>query len=520
MQIESVDIFKRIWSFAKEAPERIIVIDKGQTWTWEMLLSRARAYAEALNRYDSDSAKNSRIPLLAGRNGDTIAAILGILLSGRAVAPVSAQQPKDRLQRCLNIMGAKIAISTLENSGGARLENFPVPILKLEHDKVGVDFSRPPEDPPENQLLYILFTSGSTGLPKGVVADYGNLINTMRWSADMLNWREDDIMGCVTNFFFDIAMFDVLTTLYFGVPIAILSNPSDALLSVEQLAQYRVTSIFSTPAFFSNIIRSDLLSFERFPSLRRIISGGDFFPPAHILKWQNAFDQLELYNVWGPTETSIVNTMHLVNESDVSGLQEGKYPPVGRAHPRMPFVLIDESSQVVKKPYERGEICMLGQCVTRGYFKDEELTRKFFFDMGGQPACRTQDIGYVDEDGDLYILGRIGSTVKVSGYRIDLSEVEAAAARLEEVHLAGAFVVEVEPDIKELRLGIELRQKAEKADIFTIKQSLRKLLPHYMVPKRILVYDELPKSANRKINRKALAEQGQETSSLATTGKI
>lgn len=517
MQTESIDMFNRIWSFVKDTPEKIIVIDKDQTWTWEMLLSRACAYAEALKHCDDDSRSNPIIPLLAGRNGDTIAAILGILLSGRAVAPVSSQQPRDRLLRCLNIMEAKTAISTLDPAETS-LDGFPVPLITMVTDKVGVAFSNPPEEPPEDRLLYILFTSGSTGLPKGVVADYGNLINTMRWSTDILNWRDDDIMGCVTNFFFDIAMFDVLTTLYFGVPLAILSNPSDVLLSVEQLARFRVTSVFSTPAFFSNIIRSGLLSSDRFPSLRRVISGGDFFPPAHILKWQNAFDQFELYNVWGPTETSIVNTMHLVNESDIAGLQEGKYPPVGRAHPRMPFVLIDESVRAVKKPYERGEICMLGRCVTRGYLKDEELTQKFFFHMDGQPACRTQDMGYVDEHGNLYILGRIGSTVKVAGYRIDLSEVEAAAARLKEVHLAGAFVVEVEPGIKELRLGIELRQKREKADIFTMKQSLRKLLPNYMVPKRILVYDELPKSANQKINRKALVEQAM--GSLATAGNV
>src|SRR3989338_8306963 len=116
MQIESMDIFKRVWSFAKEAPDKVIVIDKDQDWTWEMLLSRACAYAEALKRCDGDSPSNPIIPLLAGRNGDTLAAILGILLSGRVVAPVSAQQPKDRLLRCLNIMEAKTAISTLDSA--------------------------------------------------------------------------------------------------------------------------------------------------------------------------------------------------------------------------------------------------------------------------------------------------------------------------------------------------------------------------------------------------------------------
>ena len=378
MRSEPIDIFKRVWSFVNAAPDKVIVIDKNQMWTWEKLLSRAHSYANALNSYCGNSAVNPIVPLLAGRNGETIAAILGIMLSGRAVAPISLEQPKDRFLKCLSALGTKMVISTHENSEAVDSESMQINILKVDNKEVNPELSSPPPDLLENQLLYVLFTSGSTGVPKGVAADYQNIINTMRWSSDILNWYKDDIMGCVTNFFFDIAMFDVFTALYFDVPIAILSNPSDALLAVDQISQFRVTSIFSTPAFFSNIIRSNLLSALRFPTLRRIISGGDFFPPAHILNWRSELKELELYNVWGPTETSIVNTMHLVNESDIPMLLEGKYPPVGKVHLRMPFILMNESGQVVQKPYERGEICMLGPCVTKGYLNDEELTRKFF----------------------------------------------------------------------------------------------------------------------------------------------
>ena len=505
---ERKNFFKRIWSFAQNTPDQVIVIDKDQAWTWTTLLSRANCYADALKDYCEDPSQNPIMPLLAGRNVETVAAILGILISGRAVAPVSPEQPKDRLLQCVSFLESKIMVSSLNRDDSARFEQFPVHFLKIAERTPELRLSQPPLEPERNRLLYVLFTSGSTGQPKGVVANFENIINTMRWSSDILSWRRKDVMGCVTNFFFDISMFDVFTTFYFGTPLAILSNPSDALLSVDQIARFGVTSIFSTPAFFSNIIRSNLLSAVRFPSLRRIISGGDFFPPAHILSWRSELQGLELYNVWGPTETSIVNTMHLVNDSDTLDLKNGKYPPVGKAHPRMPFILLDEFGAVVQAPLTRGEICMLGSSVTQGYLNDKELTRKYFFEHQGQPAFRTQDLGYTDEKGNLYILGRTGSTVKVAGYRIDLSEVESAATRLEGVHLAGAFVVETEPGIKELWLGLEMSLKGEQPNIFLIKQSLRKLLPLYMVPKRILIYEELPKSANRKINRKALAEQG------------
>ena len=149
---------------------------------------------------------------------------------------------------------------------------------------------------------------------------------------------------------------------------------------------------------------------------------------------------------------------------------------------------------------------MLGRCVTRGYLNDTEKTKTYYIQLNGQSAYRTQDLGYVDEQGQLYILGRMDSTVKISGYRIDLGEVECAASQLPQIYLAGAVVHELEPGHKELWLGIEPRYKNTKIDIFSIKQQLRKILPSYMVPKRIKVFAELPKMTNRKINRRAIAE--------------
>lgn len=149
---------------------------------------------------------------------------------------------------------------------------------------------------------------------------------------------------------------------------------------------------------------------------------------------------------------------------------------------------------------------MLGRSVTQGYLADPERTEQAYIQLNGQRAYRTQDLGYVDENGSLHIVGRLGSTVKVAGYRVDLGELESAAALLPDVHLAGAFLHETEPGMKELWLGIEPREKNSKIDIFAIKQGLRKLLPPYMVPKRILIFADLPKTPNRKLDRRALAE--------------
>ena len=481
------------------------MFDNERRWTWRELLCAAHAYAQAIERAAAERP-TAIVPIVADRSGRTIAAILGTLLTGRAFAPLSAQQPPARIGKCLAALDARLAI---EIDPRAELRaNFPVlltlPVVPLPDAGL---MPAQPREPPADRLLYVLFTSGSTGTPKGVVVDWGNIENTMLWSVDMLDWREHDVIGCAANLFFDIAMFDVFASLYFGVPLAIYSAPSEVAQVIEETQAFGVTSVFCVPTFFSQLWRSGRLSDARLASVRRIVSGGDFFPPGHVLGWLAARPGVEIHNVWGPTETSIVNTMHKVGEDDMRRLNAGQSPPVGRAHPRMPFVLLDEQNGVVDEPGTRGEVCMLGRCVTRGYLNDPENTARAYIEIAGERAFRTQDLAYVDPAGNLYMLGRMGSTVKLAGYRVDLSEVEHAAAALPDVHFACAFVHDATDDIKELWLAVEPHGPRTGFDIFAVKQRLRATLPAYMVPKRVVVWDALPRNPNGKIDRRETARR-------------
>jgi len=502
-----ITLLNRIWEAAALNPEKEIICDSRQVWTWRSLLWRAQGYADALRAFGADSAETPIVPIIVDRTGETVAAILGALISGRGFAPLSAHQPLARLAQCISALNAQSAIF-LGTAGGLHGDpNFPKlqQVTPLPHDgQLGL----PPKpiDPDPDQLLYVLFTSGSTGVPKGVIADFGNIQNTMLWSMDMLDWCPGDVIGCGTNFFFDISMFDVFTSFYFDIPLAIYSNPADVTQVVAETAAFHVTSVFAVPTLFSQLLRSGLVSDAGLSGLRRIIAGGDFFPPAHVLGWMDALPKVGIFNVWGPTETSIVNTMHKIEASDLPSLLQGRPAPVGKAHVRMQFSLIDESGMVLRDANQRGEICMLGACVTRGYLGDAEKTSQAYIQLDGSRAFRTQDLGYVDEAGNLYIVGRMGATVKVAGYRIDLGEVEAAAVSLPGVHLACAFVFEAGEGHQELWLAIEPMEKNSERDIFSIKKGLRAVLPAYMVPKRIFLLDVLPRNANAKIDRKATKE--------------
>lgn len=486
-----------IWDQARRGPDRPIVFDAGRTWTWRELLRRAEGYARGLRALGSATRI---VPLLCGRNGDSVAAIVGCLMADRAFAPLSPDQPPDRLRSCLARLGATAVISTLDGPLPDAVNDLAVIA------PAAVDGEGPPDaaSPAPDSTVYVLFTSGSTGAPKGVVVSAGNLANTIAWSEDMLEWEPGDVIGVAVNFFFDISMFDVFVALRFGVPLGILSAPGDLTRTADEIAAFGVTSIFSAPAFFSQIVRAGMLNDPRLRSLRRIISGGDFFPPAHVLAWQAARPDVQIYNVWGPTETSIVNTMHRIGPGDRADLERGRHAPVGAGHPRMELVVVDDALRPVADG-EQGEVCMLGACVTQGYLQDPERTAAAFVTIDGKRAYRTQDLGVVGADGLLRIAGRLGSMAKINGYRVDLAEVEGAAAALPGIHGAAAFVRESEPGLQELWLAIESRAGGDPVDIFAAKNGLRRLLPAYMVPKRLVVLPELPLTANGKLDRQAAA---------------
>ncbi|MCC6278786.1 MAG: AMP-binding protein [Oligoflexia bacterium] len=502
MSPDQNQIFSKVKTAALSDPQKVVIRDQRRNWTWSELLSEAFQYKVAIEKANLETRF---IPVFTNRSGDVISALLGVLLAGKAFAPLSPEQPEERIQKCLEALDAKSFIGVGESSRVWRERG----LNQLEKDSKTIDWTSIhwPQERPLSEILYVLFTSGSTGTPKGVQVSYSNIINTMEWSKDILDWNPDDRIGIAANFYFDISMFDFFTLLFWNVGVAVFSDTTDMGIVIEEIEKHKITSIFSAPIFFSQFLRSPSLTDPKLESLRRIISGGDFFPPAHIRSWLSERPQTKVYNVWGPTETSIVNTMHLVTESDLPRLEENKYPSIGRSHPRMPLVLIDQNGMEIKNPGIEGEIWMLGPCVTQGYLGDPEKTAASYTSFNGQRAYRTQDIGTLDEEGNLYMVGRMGSLVKVAGYRIDLGEVEAAASRIKNVHLSGAFVIEVQDGIQELWLGLEIASKEEKADIFGIKNQLRKLLPNYMVPKRILLLKNLPKSPNGKIDRKALKAQ-------------
>ena len=299
-------------------------------------------------------------------------------------------------------------------------------------------------------------------------------------------------------------MFDIFTSFYLNIPLAILSETNKINSIIDEIYKFKITSVFSVPLFFSQFLTIDFeCNLKKLEPLRRILSGGDFFNTNHILKWMKFFPSVEIYNVWGPTETSIVNTMYLVTEKDRGYLNDGKSPSVGFSHPKMNFFLVDESRKnIISKSFKKGEIVMTGDCVTKGYLDDVNLTKQSYKTIRGIRSFYTNDLGYMDDKGNLFLIGRKDTLVKISGYRVDLREIESTSLTFENIENSIAFKNKINEFIDEIWIGILLINKELKFNIFEFKQFLRKKLPQYMIPKRVKIIDKMILNKNGKIDRK------------------
>jgi D-alanine--poly(phosphoribitol) ligase subunit 1 len=466
--------------------------------------SRERFWADVDNQIKKIEVcfPDKIVPILANRNYETIVAMIAVLIANKSFASLDPSQPRERLESCLGQIGYKTNAGTLEFWQCDSQPNlkFP-PFVRLPAVEVLPTVALEPSS--KETIAYLLFTSGSTGVPKGVQISDSNLENTILWGRENFSWAEDEIIGIVANPFFDISIFDIFSSVFFGIRMFYLTDPSNIELSLDEIESHGITTLFSAPVFFSQIVRSGAISNPRLSKLRRIISGGDFFPAPHILAWRQHWPELDIFNVWGPTETSIVNSAHLIGEGDEKRLQDGMSPPIGKSTKRMCIEVHDQMGFKVPDGVE-GELVVLGKSVGLGYLDESELNDSGYYGSGANRLFRTKDLGFKDETGSIYMTGRSGFLTKVNGFRIDLREIESHCLHLMGVANCFAYARDIDGGIQELIVFLEKSDSREIVSLANVKSHLRMKMPSYMVPKKVVFLDEFPVTRNGKVDRKSI----------------
>ncbi len=355
---------------------------------------------------------------------------------------------------------------------------------------------------------YVMFTSGSTGEPKGAVIAHQGVLSLMRWAKAMFHDHSQVRFSNINPLHFDNSVFDLYGGLLNGaalVPVETGRMPNPARW-VRRLCDAEASVIFAVPTLFQTLDRLKLLKPDSLPGTRYFIFGGEGFPSAGLAAFHARFrDQARLVNVYGPTETSCICSSTVIDEDSLAAAGTG-FPSLGRMHDDFSHAVLDDSGSAVG-PGIPGELWIGGPNVGLGYFANGAETARRFVQDPRQSSWRSVwyrsgDLVTEDADGLLWFVGRVDNQVKIRGHRIELEEVDLVVEAFGGVIRANTVAI-AGPDGPELRCAY-LGQSVIDAD--ALLAHCRERLPGYMLPSSLHQLESLPTNQNGKVDRKAVAK--------------
>ncbi|MCL4488900.1 MAG: amino acid adenylation domain-containing protein [Chloroflexi bacterium] len=473
---------------AERSPHAPAVVEDGRITSFEDLRRQAVSLAAFL--IESGVSKGDRVGLILSKTTDAVISVFGSLLAGAVYVPIHPRWPKDRVAAVLKDSSPQIAIEDF--AGAPRICDCDGTTLVPWARAVGrSDICQMPAIAPTDPA-FILFTSGSTGHPKGVVISHRAVGVFVRWTADQFGVCAEDRIVCPAPLGFDLSTFDLFNMALRGA--ACLLVPEGSVLMPRHLNRFlrdeRVTCWYSVPSLLTLMLREGFAE-NSYRDLRLVLFAGEVFPGPALARLQAALPHATCANLYGPTETNVVTWHETSKGFDPSGP-----PPIGRACPYAELHVDAES----------GELLAGGDSLMEGYWSRREETARVFLILGDKRYYRTGDRVTVDAAGNYVFIGRLDRQVKRRGYRIELGEIEVVLARHEGIAEAAAVAHQGPDDGTLITAFVRLRSEP-RTPIIDIKTHCAGLLPIYMLPDRVVRVAELPKNNRGKTDYRALERQ-------------
>ncbi|MBL8000652.1 MAG: amino acid adenylation domain-containing protein [Flavobacteriales bacterium] len=481
---------------ADAAPHQAALEVDGRVWSYAELNALARRTAYALT--GAGAKPGSPVGLWATRDASTYAALLGILHAGCAYVPMHPGWPAERLRHIARCTGfAQVVVPPhLDPSRDALLEaaapntkRIPVPF-----DATG---SIPDTAPHRGDPAYILFTSGSTGVPKGVAVSHANVLAYVAHAASLIDARSTDRFSQTFELTFDLSVHDLFVCWAAGATLVVPTR-DDLLRPAQYIRAQRITQWFAVPSLAVLIHRQRSLKDGAFPSLRCSAFCGEPLAETIARSWSASCAGGRVINLYGPTETTIAITAYELPQGDARS-HHGVLA-IGRPFPHATIAVVDAEDHEA----EEGELLLRGPQVAMGYWNDPERTAASFVQRAGDgPWYRTGDRVRRGADGDLLFLGRMDQQVKVRGYRIELEEVDQALRTTSGAAFAHTIA---HPVVDGVATGLVAFLPAPATiPAEDLRARLGRLLPDHMVPARFLFIDKVPTTTSGKVDLQALA---------------
>ena len=438
------------------------------------------------------------IGLVANDDLETYATIFALWFEGKAYVPISPDAPRERN---LSVIQQALLVTIIDSSEQPLFQEYNL----IESKKLPeCEINLTPKQVSDQELVYILFTSGTTGQPKGVPIDRGNLTGFM-WAFEKMNFKMDENDKCLQMFemTFDLSVVSYLFPLLYGACIyTIPKNKIKFNYIFELLDEQKLTFALMVPSILQYL--RPYFDEMDFPDLKYSLFCGEALSLEITKEWSKCVPNAKILNYYGPTEDTIYCTYYEYNRTGENKTHNGVLS-IGRAMDGTTTIAIDENNNVLPAG-EAGQLCLGGIQLTPGYWNNEEKNKEAFFyiDYKGEHTrfYKTGDLCRFDNEGDIMYLGRLDHQVKIQGFRIELAEIEFHVKSF--LGKTNAVAVPITDAVGNTEIGLVIESKPIGTD--PLLDHIKLKLPPYMIPKRIQFADEFPLNTNGKTDRNKLKQ--------------
>jgi amino acid adenylation domain-containing protein len=506
------DLAGLLASAAAAAPDAIAVEDAaGRRLSYRELDAIARRVARRLAA--EGVRRGDRVGVCLPKSLASVASIQGILRAGAAYVPVDFSAPPERNATIFRSCQARVLVTDEPRAERLRGAWSDLPPL-FTFPGTAEEFGEPPwlagaagadpAPPGPDDLAYILYTSGSTGVPKGVAHTHRSAMSFVRWCESTFRPVPDDRFSSHAPFHFDLSVLDLYAPMTAGARVVLVGEElgKDPHQLGAFIAEKRISIWYSVPSILALLAQFGRLEEHDFSALRSVLFAGEVFPVKHLRALTRLWPGRAYYNLYGPTETNVCTYFRV--PAEIPDERETPFP-IGIACENCRALVLDEADRPAPAGAEGLLAIHASGPVMQGYWGDEERTRAaFHVDADGERWYRTGDVVALDADGSFVYRGRRDRMVKRRGYRIELGEIEAALYKHEDVREAAAVPSE-DPDGVVITAFLSSRSGA-KLSIIALKQFCMRNLPAYMIPDRFTFLPDLPRTSTDKVDYQGLAK--------------
>lgn len=483
-------------------PQKLAYVDDKRGIDFATVKDEAMHVAMAICSAD---VNKKPIAIFLDKSVEMIVSFLGVTYSGNFYSPLDTQMPVQRIEKIVDTLQPALFITDQAHLEEVKQFSGDASILVYEE----MQAQDVKEDVVESKyatvvdtdISYILFTSGSTGVPKGVIISHRALVDFIEWGKEHFQMDDSLVFGNQVPFYFSMSVFDIYQTLRNGATMYII--PKEHFMAPTHLMSFldenKINTLFWVPSALTIPATLRALNTPHLNELRNVFFGGESMTVKVLNRWIEEYPDVKFVNFYGPTEVTDTCTIYEVNRA----FDAKEALPMGTACANMDVFLLNENDEKVDAMNEIGEVCVRGTGLSYGYYNNELRTQEAFVQNPLNPfyketIYKTGDLAYINEFGEFVYAGRKDFQIKHMGQRIELGEIETAVSSIEGVEMNCCLY-----DTKRSRIVLFYSGNISDEQI---QQELKDMLPVYMIPNRRVYLEEMPMNLNGKIDRQRLKE--------------